>query len=242
MRANLLGILLLLAYYFIFAAVIPGLLKAARVPTELVRKTQHVVYALSVFLMLRLFSDWYWAILAGMVLVVAAYPVLWWFERRAWLARLLVCRAGDGGELRRQLLWVQLTFAILILVFWGLLGYRWQYVVAAAAMAWGFGDAAAALFGKAFGRRRIVHRLIEGTKTYVGMIAMAVAAGLALLLTLRYFGNQLWSVSLGVAAIVAPACAVVELFSRRGADTITVPLVAAALTAPLVYAFSLLVK
>jgi hypothetical protein len=35
-------------------------------------------------------------------------------------------------------------------------------------------------------------------------------------------------------------CGVVELFSRRGTDTLTVPLSAAALILPLAYLFSLL--
>jgi dolichol kinase len=237
---DVIGAVALLAYYLGFAVVVPALMRLIRVPEELIRKTQHVVYALSVFLMLRLFSQWYWAIAAGALLLLIAYPVLWWSERSAWLARIVVARPGDHGELRRQLVSVQATFGLLILVFWGILGYRWHHIAVTAVMAWGFGDAAAALIGKAVGRRKIVHRLIEETKTYVGAVSMAAVAGVAIFLTLTLYGHLTWYVSLAVAAIVAPVCAVVELFSRRGADTITVPLAAAALIAPLVYAFSLL--
>jgi len=237
---DVVGTAILLAYYLVFAALIPVIMRSCGVPDEWIRKTQHVVYALSLFLMLRLFTRWYWAILGGGFLIAVAYPVLLGLERTTWLRRLFVSRSGERGELRRQLITVQITFALLILVFWGLLGYRWNHVAAAAVMAWGFGDAAAALVGKALGRRRIVHRLIEGTKTYAGTFAMAAAAAPALFLTLMFYGHQPWYTCLTVAAVVAPACAVVELFSRRGTDTLTVPLVAAALTAPLVYAFSLI--
>jgi dolichol kinase len=238
--ADVVGTAILFAYYIVFAALIPIVMRLCRVPGEWIRKTQHVVYALSLFLMLRLFTRWYWAILGGASLIAVAYPVLLGLERSPRFRRLFVSRPGERGELRRQLLTVQVTFALLILVFWGLLGYHWHHVAVAAVMAWGFGDAAAALAGQAFGRRRIVHRLIEGTKTYVGTFAMAAAAAPALFLTLMFYGGQPWYTCLTVATVVAPACAVVELFSRRGTDTLTVPLAAAALTAPLVYALSLI--
>ncbi|MDP2871989.1 MAG: phosphatidate cytidylyltransferase [Bacillota bacterium] len=229
-----------MAYYLVFVGSLPTLLKAAGVPTELVRKIQHVVYSLSVFLLLRLFSAWYMAIGAAFLLVLLAYPVLLAVEKSPRYRRLFVDRTAHGGELRRQLIYVQVTFAVLILIFWGLLGTRWHYVVAAAVMAWGFGDAAAALVGKAFGRRRVIHRLIEGSKTYVGTGAMMVAAGTALFWTLLLYGGKAWHVSLLIAAVVAPVCGIVELFSRRGTDTLTVPLAAAVLIMPLAELFAFL--
>ena len=108
------------------------------------------------------------------------------------------------------------------------------------AMAWGLGDAAAALVGKAIGRPRIRHPRIHGTKTYEGTFAMYITAGLAIFLTLLVEANQSWMVSLMVAALVAPVCAVVELFSSRGFDTITVPLSAAFAILPLMLFFAYL--
>jgi phytol kinase len=120
------------------------------------------------------------------------------------------------------------------------LGADWRYIVAVAVMAWGFGDAAAALVGKAFGRRRILHAAIEGAKTYEGTAAMIVTAALALFLTLLFFAGYPWHLSLLIAVLVAPVCGAVELFSRRGADTITVPLSTAVLVLPLIQLFSFL--
>jgi dolichol kinase len=105
-------------------------------------------------------------------------------------------------------------------------------------MAWGFGDAAAALVGKAFGRNRILHPRIEGAKTYEGTLAMIVVAGLAIFLTLLVYAGQPWKVSLTVAALVAPVSATVELFSNRGMDTLTVPLSVAFLVLHLMSLFS----
>lgn len=229
MPGDLVATAVLLGYYLVFAIVVPTLLKMAGVGTELVRKLQHIAYSLSVFILLRMFSTWYAAVAAAAVLAVVAYPVLLRVENSPAYARLLVDRLPGSGELRRQLVYVQVTFAILIFVFCGLLDTAFRYVVAAAVMAWGFGDAAAALFGRAFGRKRVVHRLIEGTKTYVGTAAMAAFGALGIFVTLVTYGGKSWGASLLIAVLVAPVCAVVELFSRRGVDTVTVPLAGAAL-------------
>jgi phytol kinase len=241
MFTDLAGAGILMAYYLVFCFLLPTLVKAyTKVPTEYVRKTQHVAYSLSVFILLRLFSTWYWAVAAAFLLVLVGYPLLLMIEKFPFYQKLFVDRTSEGGELRKQLLYVQLTFAILIFFYWGILGTKWQYIVAVSVMAWGFGDAAAALVGKAFGRQRKLHFLIERAKTYEGTGAMIVAAGLALFFTLLLYAGKPWYVSLLIAVIVAPVCGVVELFSRRGTDTLTVPLSAAALILPLAYLFSLL--
>jgi len=238
--SDLTGAGILMIYYLVVCGLLPTLLRAwPRVPTELIRKLQHVAYSLSVFILLRCFSAWYVAIAASLLLAVIAFPVLLAVERTALYRRLAVDRTNRGGELRRQLLYVQLSFAILIAVFWGALGTRWHWTIAVAVMAWGFGDAAAALVGKAYGRRRFLHRWIEGAKTREGMLAMVVVAGLALFLTLLFYAGKPWYTSLLIAAAVAPVCGVVELFSRRGIDTLTVPLSAASLVLPLALLFSL---
>ncbi len=241
MRGDLLGAAILLAYYLVICVLLPTLLKVhLRVPGELVRKMQHVAYSLSVFLLLELFSRWYFAVGAALLLLLLAYPVLLLVEKTSFYQRTFVDRTAKGGELRRQLIYVQLSFALLIFIFWGLLGARWHYVVAVAVMAWGFGDAAAALVGKAWGCRRVINKYIERAKTYEGAAAMILVAALALFFTLLCYAGKVWYVSLPVALIVAPVCGIVELFSRRGIDTLTVPLSAAALLLPLIQLFSFL--
>ncbi len=234
--SDLVGAGVLMAYYLVVIVALPTLIKAkTRVPLEVVRKIQHIAYSLSVFPMLRLFSTWYWSVAAAFLLVALAYPVLLIIERYPRARRLFVYRSSRGGELRKQLVYVQVSFAVLISLFWGVLGADWRYIVAVSVMAWGFGDAAAALVGKALGRRRVVHRLVEGPKTYAGTAAMMLAACAATFLTLILYAGKPWHVSLLVAVLVAPVCGIVELFSRRGTDTLTVPLSAAALILPVMY-------
>lgn len=241
MNSNVQGSLILLAYYLVVCAAFPTLIRAfTPAPKEVVRKIHHIAYSLSIFLLLQLFSHWYIAIAAAFLLVILGYPALLLIERSALYKRLFVDRTKQGGELRKQLLYVQLSFALLIGLFWGLLGSKWHYIIAVAVMAWGFGDAAAALVGKFFGRNCVFHSWIEGAKTYEGTLAMIVVAAVAVFLGLVFYGQQPWYVALVSSVVVAPVCGVVELFSRKGTDTLTVPLSAALLLLPLVYAFSLI--
>ena len=192
------------------------------VPFEVMRKMCHLVITLSIFPLVMLFSTWYMAVLAAFMLVFIAYPLLALVENSSLYKRIAVER--EGGEFKRSLIIVQVTIALIIFAFWGLLGTEWKYVAVVAVMAWGFGDAAAALVGKNFGRRRILHPRIEGTKTMEGTQAMFVTAGLAIFFTFLIYAGQPWHVSLVVALLVAPVCAIVELFSNRGMDTLTVPI------------------
>ncbi len=238
LRSDLTGAGILLAYYVFIVALLPILLKVlTRTPREIVRKFHHIAYSLSIYPLLTLFSSWYVAIAAASLLIVIGYPALLILERTSWYQRSFIQRQGQNGELRRQLLWVQSSFALLIMLFWGVLGVRWQYIVAVSVTAWGFGDAAAALVGKHFGRRIVLPRLLKEPKTYEGTAAMAVVSAVALFLTLVLYANKPWHMSLVIALLVAPICALVELFSRWGLDTLTVPLSTALAILPLTLLF-----
>lgn len=221
---DLTGTLLLMGYYLVFLLLLPtGLKFGTAVPMEAVRKLQHILYSFSVFLLLELFSEWYMAVAASFILAILAFPVLLLVENTRWYRKTFVDRSKKGGELRKQLIYVQLSFSALIFIFWGILGPEWNYVVAAAVMAWGFGDAAAALVGKALGQNRVLHYLVDKGKTFEGTVAMILFSGLASFLTLFLYGGQSWQLSLLVSLVAAPVCGVIELFSREGTDTITVP-------------------
>jgi len=233
MTEFLIGTAVLLAYHLTAVFALPlAIGTCTRLPLEVVRKTQHVAYALSMFLLLGLFEHWYLAVGAAFALPLVAYPVLALWERHPSYGRLMTDRSAGGGELRRQMMYVQLAFAILITVFWGGLGPDWRPLIAAAAMVWGFGDAAAALVGTLVGRHGVRHRDVEGAKTFEGTAAMIGAGAAATFLTLTLYGGAPWWVSLGAAALVAPIAGIVELFSRRGFDTLTVPFAAAGALVP----------
>lgn len=237
-QSDIIGALILFAYYLVVCVVIPTPFKYwTKVPDELIRKAQHIGYSMSVFLLLNLFSTWYAAIAASLLLVVIGYPVLMLMERAKWYARAFTDRTEGGGEFRNSLLAVQGTFVVLIAVFWGALGIRWAPVIGVAVMGWGFGDAAAALVGKAWGKRRILWRWVDRAKTYEGSAAMVAFGGTAIFLTAIFYAGLPWYQAFVIAIVVAPICGVVELVTRRGFDTITVPLVAALSIVPLMRLF-----
>jgi len=223
------GMAILWTYYLAVLLALPIALRALTgLPTEVLRKLQHVAYAASVFLLLGLFERWTQAVTAAAGLAVVAFPALWLWERHPSYRRLLVDRREGGGEMRRQLLLAVFVVCLLITLFWGLLGPSWRPAIAVAVMVWGLGDAAAAVVGRHLGRRRFAHRLVEGAKTLEGTAAMLVAGALAAFATLFGYGGASWWLSLLAAAFLAPLAAAVELVSRRGADTLTVPLATAA--------------
>lgn len=192
------------------------------VPFEVIRKMYHLVITLSILPLVSFFSTWYMAMLAVVLFGLITYPLLIIVEKSSLYKRIAVER--EGGEFKKSLIVVQVSIALMLFVFWGLLGAEWKYVAVVAVMAWGFGDAAAALVGKNFGRRRILHPRIEGKKTMEGTHAMFIMAGLAIFFTFLFYAGQPWHMSLAVALLVAPVSAIVELFSNRGTDTLTVPI------------------
>jgi len=213
-----------LYFGFIIAIGLPAILLKVycKLPFEVTRKLYHLVITLSIFPLVRFFSAWYMAVLAVFLLALLAYPALALIECSSLYRRIAVER--ESGEFKRSLIIVQGSIALLLIVFWGVLGPQWKYIAVVAVMAWGLGDAMAALVGKTIGRRKIQHPRIAGKKTYEGTLAMFITAGLAVFFTLMLEGGQPWQVSLTVALLVAPVCAIVELFSNRGMDTLTVPI------------------
>jgi len=224
MRAFLLASAGLTGYYLLALLVVPMSLRAWRgVPDELVRKTQHVGYGASIWLLLTLFDAWYLAIAASALLVVIAYPALLALERWPGYARAFPDRAPGRGELRRSLLWVQASFALNIVLFWGLGGPVGRIALAAGVMAWTLGDAFAALIGRAIGRHAANGRFLAGDKTAEGTTAMALAAGTAVALTVGTYGGTDLGSALAAGVVAGPVAAAVELYSPHGTDTLTVP-------------------
>lgn len=228
MRAFVVASLGLTAYYVLALLVVPMSLRAWKgVPDELVRKTQHVGYGASIWLMLAWFDRWYLAIAASALLVVIAYPALLALERWPGYTRTFSDRTPRRGELRRSLLWVQASFALNVAVFWGLGDGTGRVALAAGVMAWTLGDALAALVGRWLGRHAARGRFLRGDKTAEGTTAMAVAAGTAVVLTVGAYGGTDLGSALAAGLVAGPVAAAVELYSPHGTDTLTVPAAAA---------------
>lgn len=235
---NVWATVILFAYYVIAIALLPTLMRAIPgMPREVVRKTRHVGVSLSVFIFLELFTHWYAAVGAILLLGGVVYVALKIAQRYPSVISLVADRGDKGRDLPWQTLLTLCTFAALVAFYWGFLGAHLRYIVAVAALAWGFGDAAAALIGKAFGTTKFSSRFIEGPKSVAGTSGMMVVTAIAVFLTLTMYGPLPWYVNLIVALLISPLASVVELFTWYGLDTLSIPISVATATWLIVYIF-----
>lgn len=219
----MIGILIFLGYYVTMVAVLFTLRRFVKIPAELFRKLFHIGVALSIFVLLHAFNTWYISAAVALLVSGVAYGAVTLFERIPWFLEALNER--EPGEVRNSLFLMFFTFTGLIAVGWGWLGAGSKYKIVAAVLAWGLGDAAAALIGKKWGKRQLKGPLVDPSKTVAGTAAMYGFASAAILGTLLAYTSFPWYWSLLVALLVAPAAAITELVTHRGYDTVTVPAV-----------------
>ena len=201
------------------------------VPKEVFRKTLHLIILGSIFVWTYAFHTWWVAVIAVLGFIAAVFPVLAIAERFVpGYTDLLTERRA--GEVKTSLLGAFAMFALVIAVCRGLLGER--YLVLASVLAWGLGDAAAALIGKRFGRHHVEGRHIEGRKSLEGTLAMFVISFTVVFLVLLIHGSAFRFGYIPIAFVTAAVCTAAELFTKNGMDNITCPLAAASVLIPLV--------
>ena len=221
---------ILLGYFAICASGALIVRRLIRVPEEVFRKILHFILLGSLLVFIYAFKSWWMAAGAALVFMVTVYPLLALAEAIPGYSDLLTER--KKGEVKSSLLVVFLMFSILISLCWGWLGDI--YLVIASVLAWGLGDAAAALVGKRFGKRFITGKMVEGRKSLEGSLAMFLVSFVSVLLVLIARGSIKWHGYIPIAGLTAGVCALVELYTKGGMDTLTCPLAAAAVLIPLV--------
>lgn len=219
---DLLGVAIYFGFFAVVGLPVILLKLLVNLPFEVCRKLFHIVITFSIFPLVLAFSNWYISVLTIFLFLLIVYPILVRVERSHLFKRIAVER--QSGEFKHSLLVVQLSMALLIILFWGVMGPAWKYFAIIAILTWGFGDAAAALVGKALGRRQIKHPRIQGKKTYEGTMAMYVIAAATMFLSFLIYPGYPWYIGLAIAVLVAPVSATIELFSNGGLDTLTVPI------------------
>ena len=191
---------------------------------EIWRKALHFVAYTSSLCMMILSNDWLTASLCCLVFAALVYPILHIAERWKGYDRLFTQRRP--GEIKISLLLLFCSHAALIALCCGLAGK--PYIAITAILMWGVGDTFAALVGKRFGRHPLRLPLADSHKTWEGTLAMMATALTAGFLAMLFTSGLPWQLCLLHAAAAAPAAAYVEAISRRGNDTVTVPVAGAA--------------
>ncbi len=225
------GLGIILAYFFVLAALAVIMKQFVQVPKEVFRKMLHMILLGSVLAWTYGFETWWIAVGALFVFLLVVFPILHLAEKVPGYSELLVER--KQGEIKRSLIAVCVMLASLITACWGLFGQR--YLVLAAVAAWGLGDAAAALVGKRFGKHYIEGKLVEGRKSREGTLAMFVVSFISVLIVLLAQGSLKWHGYILIALVTAAVTSFVELYTKGGMDTLTCPLAAASVLIPLVY-------
>ena len=187
----------------------------------LFRKLLHGAAFLSPVVVMLLTESWLAASLSLVLFAAVVYPVLALCERIKGFSELLTEK--KAGEIKKSLLLMFITAAVIIALMWGLFGHA--YIAAAGILMWGCGDAAAALVGKRFGKHKVAMKFADHEKTWEGsgaMFAVSSVVGVAMLL---FTSGMSWYWCIAAAVVTSLAGAYTELVTKGGNDTVTVPAV-----------------
>ena len=218
----LIGIKYFLVYMFSLAGVVFLINKIFALPKELFRKLLHFIAFSSVIVMIYAANNWISASLVPVAIIMLMYPGLILAEKDKRFTELVVERRK--GELKSSLLQLFGTIALIITISWGFLGHK-ELAVAAILM-WGFGDAAAALIGKRFGKHKVLRfKHVDHKKSWEGTAAMSIVAFAFGIASLMIIGNIPIVYCVIAVIIAAPLAAITELVTKNGYDTVTVPIV-----------------
>lgn len=191
-----------------------------RIQDEPFRKMLHCVALGSIMCYVYGFQIWYHAVFFCLFFAFAAYPILWFLECFPVCSRFFSER--KQGELKSSLIVVFTMFSIVLTICWGLLNDKFPAV--ASVFAWGFGDAAAALVGKACGK----HKIPGTPKSVEGTLSMFAVSAICVFIVMMIRGGISIPSCLMISVVTALVSATVELYTPGGYDTITCPLSAMA--------------
>ena len=207
-----------------FAAVLILLRFLIRIPDYIFRKMLHTVAFTSILPLVLGTEIWWIAVLVEISFLIVVILALHFFEHFPFYSSLFVEKGTHEVITSFTLLFGMIT--LMLAIFWGGLGQDHAYIAVTAMMAWGPGDAAAAIVGRNFGTHKLSGKWIEGVKSVEGTVAMGVTSFLFTFATLYLMSGLPLITILDISLVIAPVAAFVELYTKHGMDTITVPIAA----------------
>lgn len=215
---------LLTGCYFIIVALLVLLLKyVIKLKGEWYRKALHLFFMGSIFPFTYLFAYWWVSLISLALFLIAALFGLTILEKYPFYNELLAERRP--GEVKQSITIAFITFMLVISATRGLLGAEYKYITIASVLAWGVGDALAALVGKRSNTTQISNKLVRNTKTIEGSAAMFIASTIVIFLVIYFIGNNtLWN-SIIISLIAGVVATLTEMWTREGWDTLSVPLI-----------------
>lgn len=209
-----------------------------KIPKYVFRKLLHFVAFSCLVEMTLEAKSWEVVSITSLLFAAVVYPLLCLIEKYEWYSKLFVQK--KPGEVKKSLLMLFTMYAVLIFLCWGLIDK--PYIAMTATLMWGVGDAAAALFGKRYGKHPTTLSIADHHKTKEGSIAMASFAFLAGMIGMfffRIFNGQdfTWYECVFYPLIAAPFSSFTELVTKNGNDTVTVPVTTAIVLAIVSFVF-----
>lgn len=216
--------IIFVGYIAILATILIIVRIFSKIPKYIFRKLLHIV-AISTILPLCLLTDnWLIAIAVDITFLILIILVLKIFEDASFYKTLFVEKGKH--EVIISFITLFILMGLMITIFWGLLGESYKYIVITSIMAWGPGDAMAAIIGISKGKPTLEGKFIEGRKSIAGTIAMFITSTICTFVSLFCFTTLSWYWILIIAIIIGVFSSLTELYTRKGFDTITVPSVA----------------
>ncbi|RPI03864.1 MAG: phosphatidate cytidylyltransferase [Calditrichaeota bacterium] len=224
-KADTIGLILSYGYAFSLLFSIEKLGEKLNWQSFFTRKLIHMAAGMWVWAIVFIFDHWYIGIIPFATFIVLNY----YFYKKRSFAKM------DEEDATPGTVYFAVSITLLFLLFWRTNGSLIHLIIAlASVMAMTLGDAAAALFGFYYGKRRVRHfsssRTLEGTLSMFlfSFIAIFITMTLVLSSSLNQDGVEL-SLSLRVfsSLAAAAAAAIAEAFSPKGSDNLTVPLIVA---------------
>ncbi len=202
-------------------------------PKDIFRKLLHIIAFSSLVEMTLIAGTWYIAAVTALLFAAVIYPLLKALEGASWYKDLFVEK--KKGEAKKSLILLFSMYALLITICWGLFDKR--HIANAATLMWGVGDAFAAIVGRRLGKHKFKLKAADSTKSVEGSLAMSVSAFISGMAALLISGEFMWYEVVFYPLLAAPFASYTELISKNGDDTVTVPLVTAALLLILSFLF-----
>ena len=212
-----------IGYIVVLATVLITIRFTTKVKDYIFRKMLHFVAFTSIVPLVLSTDIWWIAVAVEVLFLILVIVALHFFESFSFYKGLFVEKAKHEVILSFISLFSLMT--VLIAIFWGIFGREHLFIAVGAIMAWGPGDAVAAIVGKTHGKHKLQGKFIEGTKSVEGSIGMAITAFVCLLPVLLTMSVIPWYIAVLVSLIIAPIASITELFTKGGWDTITVPVV-----------------
>ena len=233
MNSFLYGAGVTLLYIVIAAAIMLIARKLLTIPDELFRKILHFILLGAYIPLVISFEVWWMAAIFAVSLIIILFPAISLAEKIPLFSSFVNER--KKGEFKSSMALALGMMAFSVSVCWGIMGDR--YLVLASIYAWGIGDAFAALVGKRFGKHKITWKIADNKKSVEGSLAMFLCSLLSVFTVLYLRGGIALPFCILIALVTAAVCALVELCTRNGLDTVICPLSAMAVIIPSVMLF-----